>query len=178
MSHIHAKQGQHDQTVSAFIVRTDTGAPKLMLHKHTIIGKFLQFGGHIELDETPPQALAREIREETGYELSQLQILQPPLRIRSLTDTQLHPVPIYSQTHLLPADFLHYHTDLGFVFVVSEAPRSKPQEGESTDIALFESTELDSIPDKEIYPNVRETGKFILGELLGKWEQLPATELI
>jgi len=53
MSHIHTNPGEHDQTVSAFIIRTDTAEPELLLHVHKKLGVLLQPGGHIELNETP-----------------------------------------------------------------------------------------------------------------------------
>ena len=35
------------------------------------------FGGHLEADETPEQALVREVREEIGLELATLAIFSP-----------------------------------------------------------------------------------------------------
>jgi len=63
MAHIHTQPGQHDHTASAYIVRTDFDEPKIMLHLHRKIGKYLQFGGHVELHETPWQAVVHELRE-------------------------------------------------------------------------------------------------------------------
>ena len=45
MAHIHTEPGQHDFTASAFIIRTDTPEPKLLLHRHKLVGKYLQIGG-------------------------------------------------------------------------------------------------------------------------------------
>lgn len=81
MAHIHTEPGQHDHTASGFIVRTDTPEPTLILHRHKKTGKYMQFGGHIELDETPWQAVRHELMEESGYDLSDLQILQPMQRL-------------------------------------------------------------------------------------------------
>ncbi len=53
MAHIHTQPGQHDHTASAYIFRVDFDEPKLVLHLHRKINKYLQFGGHIELHETP-----------------------------------------------------------------------------------------------------------------------------
>lgn len=62
MPHIHEK---FDFVVSAFIV-CDT---HVALVHHKKIGCWLPIGGHIELDETPDEALAREIKEEFGQEV-------------------------------------------------------------------------------------------------------------
>jgi len=47
---------------------TEGAEPRIILHKHRKLNKLLQFGGHVELDETPWQAVLREIAEESGYD--------------------------------------------------------------------------------------------------------------
>ena len=65
MPHIHTKPGQHDHTVSAFIVRLDGKQPRILLHRHKKSGVYMQFGGHIELHENPWQAISHELLEES-----------------------------------------------------------------------------------------------------------------
>src|ERR1043166_6552950 len=100
MSHIHTKPGQHDQSISMFIVRIDQKEPKIMFHFHKKYKVYMQFGGHVELNENPWQAVLRELKEETGYQISQLKILQPRDRIKKLTGVELHPVPLTFTTHI------------------------------------------------------------------------------
>ena len=69
MPHIHTEPDQHDMTVSAYIVRTDSAEPLCLVHMHRKIGKLAQIGGHIELNETPWQSIAHELEEESGYTL-------------------------------------------------------------------------------------------------------------
>jgi 8-oxo-dGTP pyrophosphatase MutT (NUDIX family) len=83
MSHIHKKPGQHDHTASTFLFRTDFSEPKVMLHFHQKLGSYMQFGGHVELNETPWQTVIHELREESGYDIDQLQILQPKQRLKA-----------------------------------------------------------------------------------------------
>ena len=71
MPHIHTLPGEHDATASAYIVRTDLGEPAIMLHRHKKLDTMLQFGGHVELHENPLEAIAHELREESGYDFRQ-----------------------------------------------------------------------------------------------------------
>ncbi len=93
MSHIHTAPGQHDATVSAFIIRIDT-EPLVLLHKHKKLGILGQIGGHVELHENPWQAIQHEIKEESGYDITDLMILQPKPIIHDLRGGQLTPIPI------------------------------------------------------------------------------------
>ena len=112
MPHIHDQPGQHDTCVSGYIVKITEGAePRIILHKHRKLNRLLQFGGHVELDETPWQAVLREIAEESGYDKNQLRLLQPRYnRLASLPGVKLHPQPI--AIHTYPAGGGHYHTKL------------------------------------------------------------------
>lgn len=65
MPHIHEL---FDFTVTLFIVHEG----RVLLVNHPRYGKWIPPGGHIELDETPDQALFREIAEETGLEVEML----------------------------------------------------------------------------------------------------------
>ena len=62
MPHIHRL---YDFVVSAFIVHRG----RVLLVHHKRYGRWLPIGGHIELDEDPEEALAREIREECGLKV-------------------------------------------------------------------------------------------------------------
>lgn len=62
MAHIHEKI---DFTASVFIVHEG----KVLLHLHKKLGRWLQPGGHIELDEGPIEAALREAKEETGLDV-------------------------------------------------------------------------------------------------------------
>src|SRR3954466_7704978 len=84
MPHIHHEPGQHDFTTSAFIVRTDRSEPQAVLHEHRKIGKLLQFGGHIELTESPWQALLREVRENPATLRSSCASFSRPAVLRSI----------------------------------------------------------------------------------------------
>ena len=52
-------------TATGFLVRNGT----VLLLKHRKLGMWLPFGGHIDPGEDPIEALHREAREETGFEI-------------------------------------------------------------------------------------------------------------
>lgn len=62
MPHIHDKI---DFTAEVMIVYKNT----VLLRKHDKYKKWLSVGGHIELDEEPPEAAVREVKEEVGLDV-------------------------------------------------------------------------------------------------------------
>lgn len=170
MGHLHTEPGQHDYTVGAYIIRLDESEPRALLHMHKKMGKLLPIGGHIELDETPWQAVAREIREESGYLLSQTKILQPTERITSLSDVIAHPQPVVVTDQDVSTE--HSHTDLAYAFTVQGEPAGTADEGESSDLRWLTKHELDNVRDEEIFPNTREIYSFIFEKCLTKWETI------
>jgi 8-oxo-dGTP pyrophosphatase MutT (NUDIX family) len=174
MAHIHTEPGQHDHTVSTYIVRTDLNEPKIILHLHKKHGTYMQFGGHIELDETPWQAITHELREESGYDLDQLQILQPKLRLSHLSGNVIvHPQPVSYNTHAFNDN--HSHTDVTYAMTADSMPRHQPEEGESRDLQLFTRAELCAIPSEQIFENVREIALYIFDKILDSWEVVPTS---
>lgn len=140
MPHIHTKPGQHDMTVSAYIIRIDQPELTVLVHMHKKIGKLMQIGGHIELDETPWQSLAHELVEESGYEITELKVLQFRKKPLSVTGAIIHPAPLLVNTH--NAGPGHFHSDLVYGFVSDHAPTSLPKDNESTDLRWLTLDEL------------------------------------
>lgn len=64
-----------DLTVGWFIILWD----KVLLIHHTKLDLWLPVGWHIEYNETPDQALIREIKEETGIDIEILNQSDMPL---------------------------------------------------------------------------------------------------
>ncbi len=176
MAHIHANPGEHDQTASAFIVRTDRTEPELLLHVHKKLGVLLQIGGHVELTENPWQAVSHEIVEETGYSLDQLKILQPKLRIASLEGATLHPLPLVYNTHNFDPEGVHKHTDVSYAFVTDSEPNGMPASGESTNFRWVDLEQLRSLEPGTIFENVRKIGEFVLTDILKEWQVIQMDE--
>jgi 8-oxo-dGTP pyrophosphatase MutT (NUDIX family) len=167
MAHIHTRPGQHDHTVSIYIIRTDFNEPKVLLHLHRKVQLYAQFGGHIELDETPWHTTIHEIREEAGYDISQLSLLQPVQRLDHVGQAIVHPQPIVHATMGYPTDEHHYHTDSAYAFVAKNAPAYAPDEGESTDIRLFTRGEI--LHHTNIDDITRDTALYTLDTILPTW---------
>ena len=52
-------------TATVYIFHND----KVLLHRHLKHNKWLPPGGHVEANETPPEAARREVKEETGLDI-------------------------------------------------------------------------------------------------------------
>jgi len=174
--HIHTDVNQHDLTVTAFIVRVDLSEPKVLFHTHRKLQILLPVGGHVELSETPWEAMAHELTEESGYHLGQLKVLQPSSRIRRLTKVVQHPYPLSMNTHDMAGG--HFHTDIEYGFVATGNPERNVETGESLDLQWFTRSELDELPTTEIFANVREVYRFLLDEALPHWESVNASDFL
>lgn len=89
-----------DLTVGACIVFDK----KILLMLHTKLGKWLFPGGHIESNETPDDAVLREVKEETGLNFKFLQF--SPLAQTSGELKKLS-IPIHANLHNV-GDHNHY----------------------------------------------------------------------
>lgn len=172
MPHIHTKPGQHDITASGFIVLLGDDEPKLLFHEHYKLGKLMQYGGHVELDETPLEAVLREIREESGYDPDQLKILQPPQHMTDIGSRKLDPIPACIGTYPYGGDPSHFHTDLSYAFITSELPRHAPDAGESGKHVRFTQAQLRSAKaPEEVFISVQKIGLFTFS-LIDQWQRV------
>lgn len=168
MPHIHNEPWQHDLTVSAFIVNADN---RILIHKHKKYDLYLQPGGHVELDEDPWTALMREIREETGYDPSQLTIYAPPMAVINdfvINPNVFHPYPVSLNTHSIGLGD-HRHTDISYAFYVGN---EKP----IFDLGPSESKELFWVKQTVTYPfnipeNVQKIMNFIWMYVTPHWRK-------
>lgn len=113
---------------------------ELLLIHHRRLGKWLPPGGELETGETPLEAAARELKEETGLEgtfprTSEVDGAPPGL--------------IGYEEHVAGSKGLH----LNFVFVCDVASREVTPNEEST---AFRWVRLDDGPWAETAPNVRQ----------------------
>ena len=176
MPHIHTIEGQHDLTTSAFIIRSIDDVPHLLLHMHKKHGKLLQPGGHVELHESPWQAIAHELVEETGYSLHELQVLQPAHSLATLPGITMHPVPSSLNTHAIEgSEPLHHHTDLAYTFLAAHPPAHTPHTNESQDLRWLTLQDLELLTPSEMYPDTIHLCRHSLTAVLGDWTPVPSS---
>lgn len=168
MPHLHTESGQHDLTVTAFVVRMDESEPTVLLHMHRTHKRLMPVGGHVELSETPWQAVGHELSEESGYTLADLHILQPPDRMEKLRGANLHPYPVVVNTHV--AADKHYHTDLSYAFVATHKPQRPVAANESKDLRWLTRQELDRLVEPTIFLNTQDTYRYVLDVCLVNWQ--------
>lgn len=177
MSHIHTEPNQHDMVVSAFVVRTDQSEPKVLLHMHRKHNLLMQVGGHIELDETPWQAIAHELREECGYALDDLRVLQPDADPITIDNVAMHPTPAFTCTYKLSDE--HYHSDLSWAFVADYEPQAPIDDGESSDIRWLTLAELREQARLGVAAkDVTEMYEIIVNRYLKSWHPIPASHYL
>jgi 8-oxo-dGTP pyrophosphatase MutT (NUDIX family) len=169
MPHIHQETGQHDFSVSAYIVRMDLPEPAIIFHLHRKLNKYIQFGGHVELNETPWNATLREVREEAGYEGAQLMLLQPNYnRLEFMRNVPLHPLPV--AIHTYPAGKDHYHTDISYAFTTNELPILEVDESERTSTKLLTRNDVATLTKEDIYKNVQDIAIYTLDVAVKEWD--------
>jgi 8-oxo-dGTP pyrophosphatase MutT (NUDIX family) len=140
MPHIHTEPNQHDVTVSAWLFRGEK-EQEVFVHMHRKIQKYMEIGGHMELDETPWQTIVREMEEEAGYKLGDLEIYQPDYMPVVLKSNVVHPVPALLLTYQpIPG---HYHSDIIYVFHEISGASALPHDGESSDLRWMTFDELE-----------------------------------
>ncbi|MDD5163431.1 MAG: NUDIX domain-containing protein [Candidatus ainarchaeum sp.] len=87
---------------------------KMLLVDHKRLGLWLPPGGHIEEEENPEEALLREIKEETGFEIEILGERFRETEINGISKALF--LPFHLQVESIPKDshrdFLHEHIDL------------------------------------------------------------------
>ena len=143
---------------------------------HKKLQVLLPIGGHVETSETPWQAIAHELAEESGYKLDQLTLLQPKSRIKKMTKVVQHPYPLAMNTHSIPEN--HFHTDIEYGFITDSDPVVAIEEGESLDLRWISSDELNELSSKLIMDNTREVYRFIFDEALPNWDKVPTSKYL
>lgn len=113
---------------------------KALLHLHKKLNIWLPVGGHIDSDELPHIAAMREVKEESGLDVS----LYNPDKQLELSDANQLIRPMY----VLLVDIDQFHKHIDFVYyagVGSEVVCS--QDGETDNLKWFTAEEIKNLKD-------------------------------
>ena len=133
----------------------------------------MQVGGHIELDETPWQAIAHELREECGYTLDDLRVLQPDAEPINVDNVIMHPMPVFTCTYKQAEE--HYHSDLSWAFVTDHKPKAAVDAGESDDLRWLTLAELrEHASQGSAAKDVAKMYELVVNRYVKDWHQIPA----
>lgn len=124
-------------TATTFVVYQD----KVLLHQHKRFGIWLPAGGHIERDELPEEAAVREVKEETGLDVT---LYNPDATLFAADEEACH---LHRPMHLLLENINPYHQHIDFIYYATAVSNQlNPAHGETNRIKWFNQTELETVP--------------------------------
>lgn len=138
-------------TATAYIFHEE----KVLLHYHAKLGKWLPPGGHLEPNETPPEAARREVLEETGLEIVFLE--QENLHVDAYNATSF-PRPFHCLLENIPAHKdkpAHQHMD----FIYLARPLAL-----RADLGKFQWFTYEQTEELDLFPDVATTLRLLLKE--------------
>ncbi len=122
-------------TATTFIVYQD----KVLLHQHKKLNIWLPAGGHIDRDELPEKAAVREVKEETGLDVT---LYQPDI---SLFAADADACQLHRPVHLLLENINPYHQHIDFIYYATAvSSHLAPSTGETNHIKWFTSNDLEN----------------------------------
>lgn len=117
---------------------------KVLLHKHAKLGKWLPPGGHLEANETPPEAAQREAKEETGLDI--VFIEQENLKVDAPNAVSFPRPYLCLLEEIPPHKDQPAHQHIDFIYLAKPARAACPGEGFCW-FSYEETQELDLFPD-------------------------------
>ncbi len=131
-------------TCCTFLVNPREAKVLMLFHKK--FEKWLPPGGNLEKDEAPHQAAERELLEEVGLTAE----FFPEAKEKAWKGVTIPPQP-----RLIALVETANSTLVDFVFFV-KALATDFKDNEGHKIKWFSKEEITSLPEAEIYPNIRE----------------------
>lgn len=128
---------------------------RVLLHRHAKLGKWLPPGGHVEANETPPEAARREVREETGLEIAF--ISQENLKIDAYNATSFERPFLCLLEHIPPYKDKPAHQHMDFIYLARPL-NLKPN---LNDFRWLSYEELQGL---DLFPDVQEVLRLLLKE--------------
>lgn len=133
---------------------------KVLLHKHAKLGKWLPPGGHIEPNETPPDAARREVMEETGLDISFFS--QENLHIEGANAVSFERPFLCVLEHVPPHKDKPAHQHMDLIYL-AEPLGEDLFEKDLRGFRWFGWEDLSEI-EEELFPDVRQTLHLLLKE--------------
>lgn len=149
-------KGEKHFTSSVWIV-TKNNPKKVLLVLHKKFNKWIQPGGHIEPFENPVETAIREVKEETGIDVS---FLSKEIRVID-KDGKFLPLPKFLMEERIPKykDVpMHFHLDFHYVVKINEQ-KVHHKISESDSIGWFTKQQALKFP-------MHEDSKVIIKKLL------------
>ncbi len=138
---------------------------KVLLIYHRKLQRWLPPGGHIDPNETPPEAALREAREETGLEVEiipQENVLVDEWNAKSLER------PYLFMLQNIPAHLdqpAHQHMDLAYL-ARPVGGREQQNIAETDGLRWFSLEEIEQLTPEEIFKATQDVLRTILAPLL------------
>lgn len=143
-------------TATAFIVDSE----KVLLIYHRKLQKWLPPGGHMEENETPPEAARRETLEETGWHIDF--ILQENTWVERWNARSFERPYLCLLEEIPPYQGIPAHQHIDFIYVARPVQRD-PTFTTQDQIKWFSLEELEKLkPDVELFEETLQVTKQIL----------------
>jgi 8-oxo-dGTP pyrophosphatase MutT (NUDIX family) len=134
---------------------------RILLHWHNKYQKWMPPGGHMEDHEIPEEAAIRECMEETGLEVTVSGRPNPDFFEHERSEGHMLTLPYVMLLENVPSnprtgEEAHQHID--FVYIAkpkNEEQVLRLQESESSEIKWFTRAEVEAIPKKHIFANLK-----------------------
>ncbi|MDO8269728.1 MAG: NUDIX domain-containing protein [Candidatus Levybacteria bacterium] len=108
---------------------------KVLLHLHKKLGIWIPVGGHIDRDELPQTTALREIKEESGLDVT----LYNPDKQIEMGDV----VQLFRPMHILLENINQFHQHIDFIYyATANSDKLSPQNGETTNLKWFTADEV------------------------------------
>ena len=142
MAHIHTESGQLDYTVAGYIVHDN----KTLLIKHKYLPIWTAPAGHVEINETPIEALFKEVREESGIDDTHLTLVETHAHTAILDrgEATYIPLPFDLEVHSITDQ--HRHINSSYV-LISDTDDVRPGDDESQTFRWFSVEDLQNFTE-------------------------------
>lgn len=135
-------------TASALILNDEK---KVLLVYHKKYDVWLYPGGHIEDNETPDEAVIREVKEETSLNVEIIGNKNLSIEDKTADVTVLHK-PYEILCERIQGKKMHYHIDMIYICRIISNSKLEYNKNESSGIGFFSYDDIKKLP---LFPNFK-----------------------